>query len=76
MLNELSPMNEAREDFSISLDQSSRSKNGFRLFAIGGFNIYKNLLNSIEMYDFKKNKWQIVANLTKTNGQPLSIRAH
>lgn len=76
MLSDLSPMKEAREDFAIALDQSTRTKNGFRLFAIGGFNIYKNILSSIEMFDYKKNKWQIVANLTKAGGQPLGIRAH
>ena len=68
MLSEISSMKEAREDFALALDQSTGAKNGFRLFAIGGFNIYKNILSSIEMFDYKKNKWSIVASLIRSNG--------
>ena len=55
-LRELPDLLEEREDFALVHVKSSQA-NDFSLFAIGGYNVSRGALNSIEKYDSKTGKW-------------------
>ena len=57
----------AKEDFALVYDQSISSIDGYRLFAIGGFNQSYSVLHSIEMYCSQSQEWTQIASFNDCN---------
>ncbi len=56
-IKEMPDMNVAREEFVILLGPDGK------LYAIGGFNTTEGCLDSLEVFDFALNRWEIVGKM-------------
>ena len=57
------PLEVARQEFTLVADKAALSNRN--LYAIGGFNSEKGILDSIEKYDAQSKKWRIVKHMAK-----------